>query len=64
MGSFDDPPMGLVAGFLVDGLGILAAHANVRGEAKLLDEVADFVVVVALVEAEGSAARSALVSVA
>ena len=52
MAAFDNPATCLESGGLLDGAGFVAAAADVRGEAKLVGEVTDLAVVVALVEAE------------
>src|SRR5271154_3703373 len=52
MRTFDNPASRPVTSTLLDGLGVFAPQTDVRSEAKLLGEVPDLVVVVALVEAE------------
>lgn len=52
VGALDDPAAGAEASLALDRFGFLAAAADVRGEAELLRELADLVVVVAAVEAE------------
>lgn len=52
MGALDDPAARPVAGLALELLGLLAAGADVRGEAELLGELVDLGVVVALVQAE------------
>jgi hypothetical protein len=52
VGALDDPAAGAEAGLALERLGFLAAAADVRGEGELRAELAHFVVVVALVEAE------------
>ena len=50
--ALDHPASGTEPGLVFDRLGFLAAAADVRGEAELVEQVADLVVVVAAVEAE------------
>jgi len=52
VGAFDDPAAGSEAGLVFECLGFLAAAADVGGEAELVQELADLVVVVAAVEAQ------------
>jgi hypothetical protein len=52
VGALDDPAAGAEAGLALERLRFLAAGADVRGEAELVDERAHLVVVVALVQAE------------
>jgi hypothetical protein len=52
MGSFDDPAAGAEAGLAFDRLRLVAAAADVRGEAELLGEFVDLGIVVAAVEAQ------------
>ena len=52
VGALDHPAACTEAGFAFDRLRLLAAAADVGGEAELLREVADFVVVVAAIEAQ------------
>ena len=58
--ALDNPATCLEAGAFLDGLGFLAARTYVRGEAELLRKLTDFLVVVALVEAETLRLLSAL----
>jgi hypothetical protein len=52
VGALDDPAAGAEAGLVRERSGFLAAGADVGSEAELGEELSDFVVVVALVEAE------------
>src|SRR5262245_17140114 len=52
MGPLDDPAPRFNAGGLLDRLRLLASAADMGGEAELLREGPNFVIVVALVEAE------------
>ena len=52
VGAFDDPAAGSEAGLVFERPGLLAAAADVGGEAELIEQLAYLVVVVAAVEAQ------------
>ena len=52
VGAFDDPAAGSEPGLVFESLRFVAAAADVGGEAELVEEFTDLVVVVAAVEAE------------
>lgn len=52
VGALDHPAAGAEAGFALERLGLLAARADMRGEAELVEQFSHLVVVVASVEAE------------
>src|SRR2546428_8747248 len=52
MGAFDDPPSRLETCLVLERLRLFSSCPDVGGEAKLVQEVSDFVIVIALIQAQ------------